>query len=131
MRELIALAAIGLGSLLVLWCVLELWPDRRRPGRHSAAYCAPETLPTLAVPRAAPWPTLTPEHVATRHTPLRGEDTALIRPYVRVDDTLELRVIRERRTAAVLATLGVDYAYGYAGDHFETLAALTAAGVTA
>lgn len=44
---------------------------------------------------------------------------------------MDLGVIRERRTAAVLATLGVDYAYGYAGDQYETLAGLAATGVTA
>ncbi|WP_327373482.1 hypothetical protein OG393_05590 [Streptomyces sp. NBC_01216] len=128
MRDLIALASIGLGSMLVLWCALALTPSR--PGRHSAAYQAPKTLPTLPVPRVRPLPP-TPAHVRAWNVPLRGEDTALIRPYVHADDTLELGVIRERRTAAVLATLGVDYAYGYAGDHFESLSALAAAGVTA
>ncbi|MFJ5707587.1 hypothetical protein [Streptomyces sp. NPDC093105] len=77
-----------------------------------------------------PWPTPVPEHVRARRLPLRGEDTALIRPYALADDTLEFGIIRERRTAAVLATLGVDYPYEYAGNHFEALAALTAAGVT-
>ncbi|WP_282692930.1 hypothetical protein [Streptomyces sp. CC208A] len=54
----------------------------------------------------------------------------MIRPYALAADTLNLGVIRERRTAAVLATLGVDYPYGYEGDQFEALAAL-AAGATA
>ncbi|MFD4372751.1 hypothetical protein [Streptomyces sp. NPDC058486] len=130
MYELIALTSIGMGLLLTLWCALELWPGRQ-PGRHSAAYRAPETLPTLAVPRATPWPAPTPQHVTARHTPLRGEDTPLVRPYVLAENTLRLGAIRERRTAAVLATLGVDYPYEYAGNHFEALAALTAAGVTA
>ncbi|WP_418956802.1 hypothetical protein [Streptomyces tritici] len=129
MRDLIALASIGLGLLLVLWCALELMPSRR-PGRHSAAYRAPETLPTLTGPGMKPWPTPTPEHVRARRMPLRGEDTELIRPYALAEDTLNFGVIRERRTAAVLATLGVDYPYGYEGDQFETLAAL-AVGVTA
>ncbi len=129
MRDLIALASIGLGSLFVLWCALETRPPRR-PGRHSVAHRAPETLPTLTGPRMKPWPTPTPEHVRERHLPLRGEDTALIRPYALAADTLNLGVIRERRTAAVLATLGVDYPYGYEGDQFEALAAL-AAGATA
>ncbi|MFG3036832.1 hypothetical protein ACGFYZ_08010 [Streptomyces sp. NPDC048330] len=128
MREFIALAAIGMGLLLILWCALGLTP--RRPGRHSAAYRTPETLPTLTGPRMKPWPTPPPAHVRARNTTLRGEDTALIRPYVLADDTMRLGAIRERRTAAVLATLGVDYPYGYEGDQFETLAAL-AVGVTA
>ncbi|MET9954550.1 hypothetical protein ABZ135_23820 [Streptomyces sp. NPDC006339] len=128
MRDLIALASIGLGSLLVLWCALEL-PPSRQPGRHSAAYRAPETLPILTGPGRKPWPTPVPEHVRARRMPLRGEDTALIRPYALAEDTLEFGIIRERRTAAVLATLGVDYPYGYSGDHFETLATLATAGV--
>lgn len=92
MRDLIALASIGLGSLLVLWCALEMRPPRR-PGRHSAAYRAPETLPTLTGPGMKPWPTPVPEHVRARRLPLRGEDTALIRPYAPADDTLNFGVI--------------------------------------
>ncbi|MFE0701158.1 hypothetical protein [Streptomyces sp. NPDC058872] len=129
MREFIALASIGLGSVLILWCALGLTP--RRPGRHSAAYRAPETLPTPMPPHMKPWTTPTPDHVHARNTMLCGEDTPLIRPYVLAENTMKLGAVRERRTAAVLATLGVDYPYGYAGDHFETLAALTTAGVTA
>ncbi|GAA2781682.1 hypothetical protein [Streptomyces showdoensis] len=34
---------------------------------------------------------------------------------------MELYAIRERRTAVVLATLGIDYAYTYAGDQFDAL----------
>ncbi|MFE0643407.1 hypothetical protein ACFW2Y_17615 [Streptomyces sp. NPDC058877] len=131
MRDLIALASIGLGMLLVLWCALDMRPPRR-PGRQSASHHATKPLPALTGPPMRPCPTTpTPEHVRARRAPLRGEDTPLIRPYVLVDETLDLGIIRERRTAAVLATLGVDYAYGYTGDQFETLAALTTAGVTA
>ncbi|BAU83093.1 hypothetical protein SLA_2160 [Streptomyces laurentii] len=129
MRDLIALAILGMGLLLILWCALGWAPSR--PGRHSAAYRAPEALPTLTGPRMTPWSTPTPAHVHARRVPLRGEDTALIRPYVLAADTVPLGVIRERRTAAVLATLGVDYAYEYAGSQFESLAARTSAGVTA
>ncbi|MFF9341574.1 hypothetical protein ACF1CG_17760 [Streptomyces sp. NPDC014773] len=133
MRELIALAATGLGSALVLAVIRAM--SSRRPGRHTAEFLAelpePKPQPTTVDPWAKPWPTQTPEHVRALYAPLRGEDVALTRPYCRMEDTMDLGVIRERRTAAVLATLGVDYAYGYAGDHFETLAALTTAGVTA
>ncbi|MFD4371202.1 hypothetical protein [Streptomyces sp. NPDC058486] len=129
MRELIALAAIGLGSVLVLAVVRAMAP--RRPGRHTAEFLAELPEPAPADPWAKPWPTPTPEHVRALYTPLRGEDVALTRPYCRMDTTMDLGVIRERRTAAVLATLGVDYAYGYAGDQFETLAGLAATGVTA
>ncbi|MEU8619965.1 hypothetical protein [Streptomyces sp. NPDC048623] len=129
MRDLIALASIGLGSMLVLWCALALKPSR--PGRHSAAFLADPAEPAPANPWSKPWPTPTPEHVRALYRPLRGEDVTLTRPYCRMDDTLELGVIRERRTAAVLATLGVDYPYGYQGDQFEAVAGLAASGVTA
>lgn len=129
MRDLIALASIGLGSLLVLWCALEVRPPRR-PGRHSAAYRTPETLPTLTGPGMKPWPTPVPEHVRARRLPLRGEDTALVRPYAPADDTLNFGVISERRRAAVLATYGVDYPYTYEGAPFPASAFVTA-GVTA
>ncbi|MFE0701589.1 hypothetical protein [Streptomyces sp. NPDC058872] len=130
MRDLIALVSIGLGSLLLLWCALEARPPRR-PGRHSAAHRAPETLPTLTGPHMRPWPTPTPEHVRARRAPLRGEDTALIRPYAPGGRAVDPGVIHERRTAAVLATLGVDHPYGYEGDQFDVLAGRTAAGVSA
>ncbi|MFF6787943.1 hypothetical protein ACFY9C_02600 [Streptomyces filamentosus] len=131
MRELIALAAIGLGSALVLVVIRAM--SSRRPGRHTAEFLAelPEPKPAAVDPWAKPWPTPTPEHVRALYIPLRGEDVALTRPYCRMEDTMDLGVIRERRTAAVLATLGVDYPYGYSGDHFKTLATLAAAEVTA
>lgn len=130
MRDLIALASIGLGSALALWCALALKPSR--PGRHTAEFLAelPEPEPATVDPWAQPWPTPTPEHLRALYVPLRGEDVALTRQYCPMDDTLELGVIRERRTAAVLATLGVDYPYEYSGNQFEALAGL-AAGVTA
>ncbi|MFG3349247.1 hypothetical protein ACGF1Z_29840 [Streptomyces sp. NPDC048018] len=130
MREFIALTSLAAGALLILWSALGLTP--RRPGRHSAAYQAPKTLPTVATPRAAAWPTPTPDHVTLRSLPLTGEDTPLIRPYVLASHELaSFGVIGERRTAAVLATLGVDYPYSYDGDQFSTLAGLAAAEVTA
>ncbi|MFE5901120.1 hypothetical protein ACFQ67_27400 [Streptomyces sp. NPDC056488] len=131
MSDLIALAAIGLGSLLVLVAARAMTP--RRPGRHTAAFLAepPAPEPAPVDPWSRPWSTPTPEHVEARHTPQRGEDVGLVRPYVLADDTLDLGIICERRRAAVLATLGVDWPYGYVGDQFETFAALTAAGVTA
>lgn len=131
MRDLIALAVIGLGSTLVLVALRAMTP--RRPGRHSADFLAEPPTPEPATPVdpwSRPWSTPTPEHVEARHTPQRGEDVGLVRPYVLADDTLNLGIICERRRAAVLATLGVDWPYGYVGDQFETLAARTA-GVTA
>ncbi|MFK0296703.1 hypothetical protein ACIQU6_40385 [Streptomyces sp. NPDC090442] len=40
----------------------------------------------------------------------------------RAETTLELHVIRERRCAAVLATMGVDYPYVYDGAPFPVSA---------
>ncbi|WP_445394991.1 hypothetical protein ACSMX9_17270 [Streptomyces sp. LE64] len=54
-------------------------------------------------PWSRPWTTPVPAHVRARHAPLRGEDIALVRPYVRLaattvattsdDDTLRLRAL--------------------------------------
>lgn len=103
-------------------------------GRHSATASRPRSAPepAPASPWSSPWPTPTPAHVIQRHTPLRGEDIALARPYVPADeDTLNLRLVqRERRTAAVLATFGVDWPYTYDGAPFPT-SAFAATGVSA
>ncbi|MFZ4301655.1 hypothetical protein ACOZE3_27545 [Streptomyces cinereoruber] len=127
MRDVIARA--------LSWVLALLVP--RRPGRHTAAFLARRTGPVHAGsvrtepvrtdPWSKPWPTPTPEHVRARYAPLRGEDVALTRPYCRADGTADLGPICERRRAAVLATLGVDWPYGYDGDHFEALAAAAGA----
>ncbi|WP_405647469.1 hypothetical protein [Streptomyces uncialis] len=46
------------------------------------------------------------------------------------ETTLQLGVIRERRRAAALATLGVDYPYTYVGAPFPA-SAFAASGVSA
>ncbi|RSS53175.1 hypothetical protein [Streptomyces sp. WAC01280] len=106
-------------SRALSWVLSVLAP--RRPGRHSAAFLDDQAEPTPVASWTKPWPTPTPEHVRALYTPLRGEEVSLIRPYCRMDDTLELRAICERRRAAVLATLGVDWPYGYDGDQFQAL----------
>ncbi|MCX4677237.1 hypothetical protein OG413_18345 [Streptomyces sp. NBC_01433] len=83
-------------------------------GRHAAD---PAPSPVPVSPWSRPW-----------SSPTKEEAQALFRKQAEV--TMRLGVIRERRTAAVLATLGVDYPYSYPGDHFET-AAYAAAGVSA
>ncbi|MGW6389505.1 hypothetical protein ACWFR1_03160 [Streptomyces sp. NPDC055103] len=107
------------------WVLSVLAP--RRPGRHSAAFLDDQAERLPVAPWTKPWPTPTPEHVRALYTPLRGEDVSLIRPYCRMDDTMELRVVCERRRAAALATLGVDWPYGYEGDQFQALADLAVA----
>ncbi|QNP76226.1 hypothetical protein IAG44_14125 [Streptomyces roseirectus] len=49
-------------------------------------------------------------------SPTKEEATALFRR--QSDATLELRLKQERRTAAALATLGIDYPYTYDGAPF-------------
>ncbi|MFJ2783659.1 MULTISPECIES: hypothetical protein [unclassified Streptomyces] len=122
MRDLTAhlfLLFLGLGFVTVLAVILTavLATAPRRPGRHSAAHLAEQTAPAPAPvsPWSRPWT-----------GPTKEEAAEIFR-----QEAKRSRVIRERRTAAALATLGVDYAYGYAGDHFETLSTLAAAGVTA
>ncbi|WP_432110766.1 hypothetical protein [Streptomyces sp. YPW6] len=81
MRDLIALLTHWLRALL----------GHTRPGRHSAAYLSP----------TPPRPTSRPSH---------AEQIALVRPYLIAHERdRERRLQRERRTAATLATLGIDY----------------------
>ncbi|AVH95889.1 MULTISPECIES: hypothetical protein [Streptomyces] len=122
MRDVIARA--------LSWAFSILAP--RRPGRHTAEFLTRQaepvrTEPVRTDPWSKPWPTPTPEHVRARYAPLRGEDVALTRPYCRMGEAVDLGPICERRRAAVLATLGVDWPYGYDGDHFEALAAAAGA----
>ncbi|MGW4032847.1 hypothetical protein ACWEFL_26690 [Streptomyces sp. NPDC004838] len=57
------------------------------------------------------WTTPVPWHVSERHTPLRGEDTHLVRPYAPLDDTLRLRTVRPRpRRILVHMARGLDLA---------------------
>ncbi|SCD74983.1 hypothetical protein GA0115245_114727 [Streptomyces sp. di188] len=47
---------------------------------------------------------------------LRGEDVALVRPFVVAwERQRERELQRERRTASTLATMGIDYPYGHQG----------------
>ncbi|MEV8308497.1 hypothetical protein AB0P36_14330 [Streptomyces flavidovirens] len=120
MRDVIARA--------LSWVLSVLAP--RRPGRHSAAFLADQPEPAPVDPWSKPWPTPIPEHIRALYTPLRGEDVALTRPYVLAETTMELGVIGERRRAAALATLGVDYPYTYEGAPFPRSAFVAAAAVT-
>lgn len=91
----------------------------RRPGRHSAAFLADQSAPTPEPvnPWFRPWT-----------GPTKGEAREMLRQ--QSETTLELGVIRERRRAAALATLGVDYPYTYDGAPFPASAFATA-GVSA
>lgn len=119
MQELIALASIGLGSVLVLVALRAATP-RRRTGRHSAAFLAERPERPTRVP-ASPWS-------RPWTGPTKEEAAALFRQ--EAETTLQLGVIQERRRAAALATLGVDYPYTYEGAPFPA-SAFAAAGVSA
>lgn len=94
------------------WTLSVLAP--RSPGRHSAAFLAePECAPAPVNPWARPWTGPTKEEAATF---FRQQS----------ESTMELGVIRERRRAAVLATMGVDYPYSYPGAPFGPSACATA-----
>ncbi|MFE6099779.1 hypothetical protein ACFVQ4_07450 [Streptomyces laurentii] len=116
MRDLIALAAIGLGTLCVLVAIRAT--SVRRPGRHTAEFLADQPEPAPMSPWSRPWT-----------SPTKAEAAEIFRK--QAETTMRLQAVRERRTAAALATLGIDYPYDYPGDHFESLAALASAGVTA
>ncbi|MEV3871964.1 hypothetical protein [Streptomyces sp. NPDC049906] len=78
--------------------------DRALPGGRRAAGPRHARRPTFVDdcgnPWSRPWTTPTPPHVHARYAPLRGEDIALVRPYVRAamlthadEDTLCLRAL--------------------------------------
>ncbi|GAB3951769.1 hypothetical protein [Streptomyces sparsus] len=142
MRDVIARALV--------WVLRMALPARGRHGATPATVPAPspEPAPTdswstptprsrtapksRTAPRSGPtpWLTPTPAHVRALRAPLRGEDVVLVRPYVLADTARELGVVQERRRAAELATLGVDYPYTYPGAPF-TRSAFATAGVPA
>ncbi|MFE4610025.1 hypothetical protein ACFRK5_17000 [Streptomyces niveus] len=119
MRDLIARA--------LTWMLRLLLPAQ---GRHSATATPPTPEPAHVNPWDTPWPTPTPKRVDDLYAPLDGEEIRLVRPYALTEFTMKLGVIHERRRAAELASLGVDYPYAYEGDHFTQYAS-AAAGVTA
>lgn len=84
-----------------------------RPGRHSKAYASivPSQRAATATCRGTfVWSSAVPAHVVRLYRPLAGEDSRLVRPYVlALEQARERRVRRERRTAAALATMGIDY----------------------
>ncbi|KOT56182.1 hypothetical protein ADK43_23950 [Streptomyces rimosus subsp. rimosus] len=109
MRDLIARALVRVFALFI--------PSARRPepGRHSAAYLADQPAPAESGPWGTPWTTPTPAHVIERHTPLRGEDVPLVRPYVGGSPKTETEWQLERRRAVAFAAAGYDYPYSYPG----------------
>ncbi|TGB00576.1 hypothetical protein E2651_28750 [Streptomyces sp. MZ04] len=100
------------------WTLSVLAP--RRPGRHSAAFLADQAAEPTPAP-VNPWP-------RPWTGPTKEEAAAFFRR--QSETTTELGIIRERRRAAVLATMGVDYPYSYPGAPFGP-SAFAAAGVSA
>ncbi|GAU70501.1 hypothetical protein SSP35_19_01390 [Streptomyces sp. NBRC 110611] len=90
-----------------LYWVLALlpWTRRPEPGRHSAAHLADQ--PALPVICTCPIPL----HVLARSIPPREQFR--IPPYLAAwEERHERERQRERRVAATLATMGIDYPYG-------------------
>ncbi|MGW4033364.1 hypothetical protein ACWEFL_29395 [Streptomyces sp. NPDC004838] len=75
-------------SHVLMWALERVLPAH---GRHSDT-----DGPRPPEPWERAWTTPVPRHVTERHTPLRGEDTHLVRPYAPLDDTLRLRIRRKR-----------------------------------
>ncbi|GGP40454.1 hypothetical protein [Streptomyces melanogenes] len=98
----------------LLWVLRLLLPAR---GRH-AADPAPTPEPARVDPWAKPW-----------CSPSKEEAQALFQR--QAEDTLELRIKRERRRALYYATQGIDLPYSYPGAPFPASAFRTTAGVSA
>ncbi|MFM9611653.1 hypothetical protein [Streptomyces niveiscabiei] len=91
------------------WALLVFTP-RHRPGRHTATYLSAQPAapgPAPVNPWSRPWTGPTKEEAAAL---FRQQDAATL--------DLDFHVQRERRRAAALATLGVDYPYTYDGAPF-------------
>ncbi|MFC8196639.1 hypothetical protein ACFUTV_14710 [Streptomyces sp. NPDC057298] len=98
----------------LLWVLAVLpWTRRTKPGRHSAEFLAEHSEPTRASPWSQPW-----------NLPTKREAQELFRQ--QAETTLELNPTLERRRAAALATMGVDYPYTYEGAPFPASAFATA-----
>ncbi|MGW4201720.1 hypothetical protein [Streptomyces sp. NPDC004726] len=82
-------------------CALKWALERALPG-EGRRRVVPRTVAGGAWAR--PWSTPVPGHVRERRTPLRGEDSRLVRPYAPLDDTLRLRPVRPRRVLVYAAT---------------------------
>lgn len=113
------------------WALALLpWTHRPKPGRHTAASLIDQPTPEPAPvsPWSKPWTTPTPQHVIERHTPISGEESHPIRPYVSTEITLNLRTVCERRRALAAAEMfAEDYPYVFEGSHSATIAAGVAA----
>jgi hypothetical protein len=102
---------------VLAWALSLLTP--RRPGRHTAEYlaCCVPTGPIDVSPWSKPWT-----------GPTKDEARALFQQ--QAETTIEVTAVRERRRAAALATLGIDYPYTYAGAPFPA-SAFTTEGMSA
>ena len=106
MRDAIACA--------LLWALSALpWTRRTKPGRHSAVYLAECVDPVPVSPWSQPWT-----------GPTKAQAHELFRQ--QMETTLELNLTCQRRRAAALATMGVDYPYTYEGAPFPASAFVSA-----
>ncbi|WOX11315.1 hypothetical protein [Streptomyces sp. N50] len=108
----------AIATALALVLSVLLGNRRAKPGRHSAAFFAERsgTTPASTAP-VSPWS-------RPWTGPTKEEAQELFRQQAAT--ALELHLCRERRRAAVLATMGVDYPYTYEGAPFPASAFETA-----
>ena len=106
-----------------LSCALRILMPRRRPGRHSAAHLAASAPATPVIPESPwsrPWT-----------SPSKAEAAEIFRRQALADEARRLRehhLQRERRHAAALASMGVDYPYTYEGAPFTEFPGFTGYG---
>lgn len=67
---------------LLLRALRRLRPERRSAVAGRLRLTSPTAPPNPPPPHAWTWTSPTPAHVRQRRAPLRGDDAALVRPYV-------------------------------------------------
>ncbi|WP_116211884.1 hypothetical protein [Streptomyces olivoreticuli] len=117
MRDVIALALVAVLAPVVVLLFRLLKPAHGRHAADPAHAPVPTPEPAPVSPWLSPW-----------RSPSKEEAAELFQR--QAEDTLELRVIQERRRAVFMATLGEDYPYTYPGAPFPA-SAFTTAGVSA
>ncbi|WP_416970233.1 hypothetical protein [Streptomyces sp. 4F14] len=96
-----------------LLSALRILIPRRRPGRHTAEHFIATAPPTPVIP-PSPWS-------RPWTGPTKAEAAEIFRRQAEADEARRLRehhLQRERRHAAALASMGIEYPYTYDGAPF-------------